>query len=149
MKLNLKYVEPIVQQNITPPTPKLSPIGWWQVTTEGDCEGWSVKQLGTYYGHLAEIAFHLADKAYYCLTFWPKIGPIVEERPEYTCSSTEVWISFAGDVPNSLSQNNGESLTNAVRKFLDCSEQVVVATTDGVAHYFKSCFLRFVPEDQA
>ncbi len=41
----------------------------WKVTTEGDCEGKSVKQLGIYLGEVHEIAFHLASKAYYALHF--------------------------------------------------------------------------------
>jgi hypothetical protein len=41
-----------------------SPVGWWDVTTEGDCEGRSTKQLGTHYGHVAEIAFSLKDCGY-------------------------------------------------------------------------------------
>lgn len=36
-----------------------SPVGWWKVTTEGDCEGRTTEQLGTHYGHVAEIAFSL------------------------------------------------------------------------------------------
>jgi len=44
----------------------VSPIGWWKVTTEGDCEGRSVRQCGTFYGHIAEIAFGIEQT--------PKIG---------------------------------------------------------------------------
>jgi hypothetical protein len=43
--------------------------GIWVVTTEGDCEGKSTKTLGCYRGFVDEIAFRLADKAYYALTF--------------------------------------------------------------------------------
>ena len=43
--------------------------GLWKVTTEGDCEGRSVRDLGTYEGYIDEIAFALADKCYYELTF--------------------------------------------------------------------------------
>lgn len=43
--------------------------GLWNVTTEGDCEGRSVRNLGTYEGNIDEIAFALADKCFYCLTF--------------------------------------------------------------------------------
>lgn len=44
-------------------------FGTWSVTTEGDVEGRSVKQLGTYIGYVDEIALHLADKCYYSLEF--------------------------------------------------------------------------------
>lgn len=43
--------------------------GLWKVTTEGDCEGRTVRDLGTYEGYIDEIAFALADKCYYQLTF--------------------------------------------------------------------------------
>lgn len=47
-----------------------SPIGWWNVTTEGDCEGRSVRDLGTFYGHVAEIAL-ATEGCYYSLKFEP------------------------------------------------------------------------------
>jgi hypothetical protein len=37
----------------------------WSVTTEGDVEGKSTTNLGTFEGRLDEIAFALADKEYY------------------------------------------------------------------------------------
>jgi hypothetical protein len=46
-----------------------SPVGWWKVTTEGDCEGKTTKQLGTHYGHVAEIAFSIAEGRGYSLCF--------------------------------------------------------------------------------
>lgn len=45
------------------------PFGIWKVTTEGDCEGRSTKQLGVYLGHLADIALFLASNATYTLSF--------------------------------------------------------------------------------
>lgn len=46
-----------------------SVYGVFKVTTEGDCEGRSVRDLGTYEGYIDEIAFALADKCYYSLEF--------------------------------------------------------------------------------
>lgn len=44
--------------------------GVWEVTTEGDCEGRTVRHLGTHTGYLDEIAFKLAPRqAYYALSF--------------------------------------------------------------------------------
>lgn len=43
--------------------------GRWKVTTEGDCEGRSSRDLGTYEGNIDEIAFALADKCFYSLNF--------------------------------------------------------------------------------
>lgn len=41
----------------------------WQVTTEGDCEGRSMKTLGYFVGGVDEIALHLANQCYYSLSF--------------------------------------------------------------------------------
>lgn len=46
-----------------------SPVGIWKVTTEGDCEGRSVKSLGVYEGHIVDIASMLADQSIYGLRF--------------------------------------------------------------------------------
>ena len=46
-----------------------SNYGTFEVTTEGDCEGRSVRYLGTFTGYIDEIAFALADKCYYSLRF--------------------------------------------------------------------------------
>ena len=43
--------------------------GTWKVTTEGDSEGRSVRDLGVHVGHIDEIAFELADKCTYSLRF--------------------------------------------------------------------------------
>lgn len=43
--------------------------GTFKVTTEGDCEGKSIRDLGVYTGYIDEIAFALADKCYYTLRF--------------------------------------------------------------------------------
>lgn len=149
MKLNLKYIAPEVKKPA--PVKPASPVGWWNVSTEGDCEGRTTTQLGTYYGHVAEIAFALADRCYYVLEFKPVESgtPIKEEeRPRYTCNKLGVWIKFytyGSPLPKNLELDNGPDLNDAVRDFLDCSDDIVVSNTDGYAHYYKSCFLRFVP----
>ena len=45
------------------------PYGTWEVSTDGDCEGKSTRELGTHTGYLDDIAFALADKAMYGLNF--------------------------------------------------------------------------------
>jgi hypothetical protein len=47
----------------------MNPYGTWEVTTEGDCEGRSIRHLGTFTGYFDEIAFALAKKCYYALDF--------------------------------------------------------------------------------
>lgn len=69
-----------------------SSYGYWKVNTEGDCEGRSVKNLGTFRGHIDEIAFHLADKCYYSLRF----SPIEKDEitPEFLSNSDSVHVSL-------------------------------------------------------
>jgi hypothetical protein len=66
--------------------------GYWNVSTEGDCEGRSVRNLGTFRGHIDEIAFHLADKCSYSLRF----SQIAEDQtiPEFDIKSPEVHVSL-------------------------------------------------------
>lgn len=47
----------------------LGSYGLWHVTTEGDCEGRSIRDLGVHEGHLDDIAFALADQVGYGLRF--------------------------------------------------------------------------------
>lgn len=48
---------------------EVDPVGTWQVTTEGDCEGRTTTSLGVWTGHIADIAFTLSDRVYYTLQF--------------------------------------------------------------------------------
>ncbi len=47
----------------------MNSYGMWHVTTEGDVEGRSTKDLGVHEGHLDDIAFALAGASCYKLTF--------------------------------------------------------------------------------
>jgi hypothetical protein len=49
---------------------------WWSVTTEGDEEGRSIRQLGVHYGFVDEIATLLAPHSFYGLRF------AVAKKPE-------------------------------------------------------------------
>lgn len=69
-----------------------SVYGVFKVTTEGDCEGRSVRDLGTYKGYIDEIAFALADKCYYSLTFH-QINP-EEHKLDMTPKRKEVVITL-------------------------------------------------------
>lgn len=48
-----------------------NPVGVWHVTTEGDVEGRSTKDLGVHEGHIVDIARALSTKVYYGLSFSP------------------------------------------------------------------------------
>jgi len=57
-----------------------SPVGIWKVTTEGDEEGRTEADLGTWQGHIADIAAGLADKCMWRLNFIPSKAS--EDLPE-------------------------------------------------------------------
>ena len=48
-----------------------SSYGLWKVTTEGDCEGKTTRNLGIYEGNISDIAFYLKNKCEYSLRFSP------------------------------------------------------------------------------
>lgn len=59
-----------------------SPRATWHVTTEGDCEGKTTKDLGVHHGSLPDIALALAPSAFYSLQFkqmyvtqWSEVMP--------------------------------------------------------------------------
>lgn len=71
--------------------PKYSnPYGTWKVTTEGDVEGRTTRQLGVFTGFVDEIALHLADKCYYSLNF----TAAEEAVKTFTPKAEQVEISF-------------------------------------------------------
>lgn len=63
----------------------------WQVTTEGDCEGRSIRHLGVHVGNIDDIAFALASQAYYGLRF-ELVEPTVVSEYEPTGTKIEVSI---------------------------------------------------------
>lgn len=93
----------------------ISPVGLWKVTTEGDCEGRSVRDLGVWKGHVADIAFTLRYKAMYGLRFSP-----------YEIKNPKQPESAVGDTVNiSLNINTGTwdmddpERIKAIKAFLD------------------------------
>jgi hypothetical protein len=62
--------------------------GLWKVTTEGDVEGKTIKDLGIHKGFIDVIASNLAPSCFYSLRF---TSVDVNEYPEYkACKSVEV-----------------------------------------------------------
>lgn len=100
-----------------------SPVGWWKVTTEGDVEGRSTVQLGTHYGHVAEIAFSLDCKLGYSLRFTKAKEPSgvygAPERIERQAINKKVNIS--------LEPISCKGLENVITKWLDCPEVKVLS----------------------
>jgi hypothetical protein len=99
-----------------------SPVGWWTITTEGDCEGRSITKLGTRYGHVAEIAFGLPCCGYsfrfekaICPTRFD--GDLETVRVEQQAVRTEANISL-----DPITYKGGEKV---LAEWLDCPEIVV------------------------
>lgn len=99
MKLNLSTKniedESRIKNGLAPKNLYNSPIGWWNVTTEGDEEGRSTRQLGLHYGHVAEIAFWLAIHNFYKLTFEAKgLIPLNTAIMRYEATARSVYIAL-------------------------------------------------------
>ena len=128
-----------------PDNPYVSPIGWWAVTTEGDCEGRSTDQLGTHFGHVAEIAFHLADKVVYKLTFSPvKNRPVPPAiRPTYVAKKTGVWIGLGVD--SDTWGMSPECRASWFSRWLDVTEpKIECKGSTTTATYYAGCYLELV-----
>lgn len=61
-----------------------NPVGMWEVTTEGDCEGRTTKQLGVHEGHIVDIARNLASQTGYGLHFRKlKVSKTLRASPKF------------------------------------------------------------------
>lgn len=102
--------------------------GTYRVTTEGDCEGRCIKELGVYTGYIDEIAFALADKCCYKLCFH-KVEP---HNLDMTPKSGTVTISLGIDSGTwDLNASNGEALVYFKRFFAGRDLEVVSAGNYG------------------
>lgn len=72
-----------------------SPIGLWKVTTEGDCEGRTVRNLGMYKGHILDIAAELASSTMYVLNFKKMSYSYIEPAPVKKSVKTAITFDFA------------------------------------------------------
>lgn len=94
----------------------LSPVGAWNVTTEGDCEGTSVRNLGVYQGHIVDIARALAHNSMYGLRFSPA------KTPPNTDSGKPVKVNISLDIDSETWDMDGDSRKMAFRRFLGKEE---------------------------
>lgn len=139
----LKLIPPVPPEKKAPeivkPTGYESPIGWWSVSTDGDCEGRSTRQLGEYYGHVAEIAFHLADKAMYDIGFHPiRIG-VKGKRQTYQATRDKVWIQLGID--SKTWDMTPEARAKWFEIWLDCPDDIDVAGSTAGCSYFGAVHL--------
>jgi len=72
------------------------PYGTWEVSTEGDCEGRSIRRLGTFTGYIDEIAFALARQSGYTLEF-KRVGKTDEFDRTPTANKVNIRIWEMGD----------------------------------------------------
>lgn len=139
MKLSLKPFKPSAKPPaIKPKEGYKSPIGWWNVTTEGDCEGRTTRQLGTHYGHVAEIAFSLPDAPCYTYRFHPVTDSIATslkpgKRPVQPVRD-HVWVSF-----DSVS---GLHSHKPLEEWMDARESITCHETDGSSRFYNGTFLK-------
>jgi hypothetical protein len=68
----------------------------YRVTTEGDCEGRTIKDLGIHSGNPAIIALNLADKAFYGLSFKEVV---LTHHESVNTNTFSVHLSGFGTVP--------------------------------------------------
>ena len=67
--------------------------GFWHVTTEGDCEGRSITDLGVFEGNIDTIALALADRCYYYTLYFTAVDPTAYDK---TPKKDEINISIYG-----------------------------------------------------
>ena len=107
-----------------------SPVGWWDVTTEGDCEGRRTTKLGQHYGHVAEIAFYLANKSYYGLHFSPITEKLKKpsKRMHYMASGTTVNVQL--NIDSGTWSMDKLYRTAWMRGWLDANEDIKVSDSN-------------------
>ena len=81
--------------------------GTWIVTTEGDVEGRTIRNLGAFTGHIDEIALYLADKCYYSLKF--KLAESVSEYKP-TSDSVNISLDYTSNFSNDQRLNHFKNL---------------------------------------
>lgn len=89
--------------------------GLWKVTTQGDCEGRSIRNLGTYEGNIDEIAFALADECCYSLNF-SAVNPH-EHKPDMTPKrkTVDIQLDFGSGTWDMKSKNRAIEVGSLMR----------------------------------
>lgn len=122
MKLNL--ARPTPPPNLPPKkTGYESPVGWWSATTSGNDDGSTTKNLGTFYGHVAEIALHLADQSFFGIQLSPVLNVDAIERPNYQATGMNVNMSL--DVCSKTWDLLSDRRADWFRKWFDTDDVVV------------------------
>jgi hypothetical protein len=113
-------------------------VGTWHVTTEGDCEGKTVKDLGVHTGHVVDIARALGGANYYALQFDP-VMVSTEDPPEPPeCQS----VSIRMDIDSKTWDMSPEMRVQWMKDFLGKS-RAKNASHVHPGQYFSSVILKF------
>lgn len=104
-----------------------STYGLWEVTTEGDEEGRTTRNLGTHEGHFDEIAFKLASQSYYSLRF--RVIDSTEFRDKKP-TGTKVAVSF--DIGTGTWDLRGEELAAVYEQWFKKNGRKVTVEAGGV-----------------
>ena len=113
-----------------------SPIGWWTVSTQGDVEGRSTTKLGSFYGHVAEIALHLADKCFYSLTFDPIVTRAAGERIPYKATGKIVWVMLGA--PSGTWDMSPDARAEFFRTWFNTDDVEVLPKTKNATYFASS-----------
>lgn len=125
------------------------PVGWWKVTTEGDCEGRSTKDYGTHYGHAAEVIARL-----YVNGLTPFYGYKLKKVPE-PLTETDVGpekligkeFHFNLDIESLTWDMNNEQIARVVDKAFGSKGFVNMTGVDysiEPSNYWKSVKIKFL-----
>lgn len=108
-----------------------SSYGIWKVTTEGDCEGKTTRNLGIYEGNISDIAFYLKNKCEYSLRFSPAKATKIESCDviHYGC------VSVSLDIDSGTWNMSPEDRTNYFKVLLNTENREHVVTVEPGAYY--------------
>lgn len=108
-----------------------SSYGLWKVTTEGDCEGKTTRNLGIYEGNISDIAFYLKDKCEYSLQFSPAEVPTIN-----SCDVTHYGnVHISLDISSGTWNMSPEDIVNYVKVLLNTENREHRITVEPGQYY--------------
>lgn len=119
--------------------PYNDPYGLWIVTTEGDEEGRTTRQLGSYEGYLDEIAQKLASEAYYSLCFRKAQELPHKDNPKEYPKAVSVQLDIGSGTWDMDGKDRAATIANLLK------DRPVVVTT---GRYYASTIFKFKEEDK-
>ena len=117
------------------------PVGVWKVTTEGDCEGRSTLALGTFAGHIVDIAYMLQGQQCYKLCF-TRVGDL-GARWENAWRRAEIDIELAIE-SNTWDMKPGARSEVVGRMLAKEQPRIVRGYGVAISNYYASTKLKFM-----